>query len=123
MGGEYAVQGAMMECSMGNAPANLVVLPVHRVMLKGKCKANIGDGKPFVNVPPFGMCQSMANPAVASATAAASGTLTPMPCTPVCSMWLGGKTDVLIDNLPALLNCDKLVCSYAGMIEFNDSGQ
>jgi len=123
MGKEYVVMGATLECSMGNANSKLIVLPVHRVQLKGKFRANIGDGKPFVNVPPFGMCQSMSNPAVASATAAASGVLTPMPCTPVCTMWIGGKTDVLVDNLPALLNSDKLVCSFAGMIKITDSGQ
>ena len=123
MGQEYVVMGATLKCSQGNASSKLVVLPVHRVQLKGKCRANIGDGKPFVNVLPFGMCQSMANPSVASATAAAQGVLTPMPCTPVCTMWMGGKTDVLIDNMPALLNSDKLVCSFAGMIEISDSGQ
>ena len=123
MGKEYVVMGATLECSMGSASSKLIVLPVHRVQLKGKFRANISDGKPFVNILPFGQCKSLANPAVASATAAAQGTLTPMPCTPVCTMWMGGKTNVLVDNMPALLNSDKIVCSFAGMIKINDSGQ
>jgi hypothetical protein len=116
--------GAQLECTMGAAPSNLIVLPQHRVQLGGKFKANIGDCKPFVNVLPFGTCKSMANPAVASATAAAMGVLTQMPCTPTCSMWLGGKTDVLLDGIPALMTGDKAVCPLgAGMIEVKQSGQ
>lgn len=124
MGKEYVVMGARLECSMGTAPSNLIILPQHRVQLKGKFRGNIGDAKPMVNVLPFGMCKSMANPTVASATAAAMGALTPMPCTPACSVWIGGKTDVLVDNMPALLNTDKAVCPLgAGMITIKDSGQ
>jgi len=124
MSKEYVVMGAQLECTFGQAPSNLIVLPQHRVQLGGKFKANIGDCKPMVNVPPFAMCQSMTNPAVAAATAAAMGALTPMPCTPMCSIWIGGKTDVLLDGMPALMKGDKAVCPLgAGMIEVKDSGQ
>ena len=40
------------------------------------------DNKPFVNVLPFGLCTSLANPITAAQTAAALGVLTPGPCTP-----------------------------------------
>lgn len=124
MSKEYVVMGAQLECTMGAAPSNLVVLPQHRVQLGGKFKANIGDCKPMVNVLPFGMCKSMTNPTVAAATAAAMGVLTQMPCTPVCAAWIGGKTDVLVDGMPALMKGDKAVCSLgAGMIEVKNSGQ
>ena len=124
MAKEYTVLGAQLKCPMGTAPSSLIVLPQHRVQLGGKFKANIGDCKPMVNVPPFGLCKSLANPAVAAATSAACGTLTPMPCTPACSIWIGGKTDLLIDGMPALMKGDKAVCPLgASMIEVKESGQ
>jgi len=50
--------------------------------------------------------------------------LTPMPCVPACAMWLGGKTDVLVGGMPALMTGDKAVCPLgAGMIEVKQSGQ
>lgn len=50
------------------------------------------------------LCQSLANPTVATATAAALGVLTPMPCMPVIpTPWLPGSSTVLIHNFPALL--------------------
>jgi len=86
--------------------------------------ATIMDNKPFANILPFGMCTSMANPAVASATAAALGVLTPMPCTPVTSApWAPGCPTVLIANQPALNNNSKLICSYGGVIQILYGGQ
>ena len=123
MGKEYAVMSAKLECNQGSAPSNLVVLP-RRIQVNGKFRANIMDCVPMTNVLPFGMCKSMTNPAVAAATAAAQGVLTPQPCTPACSIWIGGKTLVLVDNKPSLLKGDKTVCPLgAGMIEVKDSGQ
>ncbi len=115
--------GAMMMCSFGVAPSSLVVLPVNRTMT-GAPAANIMDNKPMVNIPPFGMCSSPANPMVAAATAAALGVLTPMPCIPVTAApWAPGSPTVLIGNMPALNNSSKLMCNWGGVIQITVPGQ
>ena len=67
--GKLVCAGAMLKCSFGMAPATLNVLPLNRV-LSGAPSANIMDNVPMLNILPFGMCQSPANPMVAAATAA-----------------------------------------------------
>ena len=120
----HVCMGAKTKCSMGLAPSVLMVLPVNKVMTSYVPAANIMDNKPIVNVVPFGMCQSPANPAVAAATAAALGVLTPMPCVPVIpAPWVPGAPTVLLANMPALDNTSKLMCAYAGVIEITDAGQ
>ena len=115
--------GAMLQCSFGVAPSPLVVLPLNRTMT-GPPDANIMDNKPMVNIIPFGMCSSPANPAVAAATAAALGVLTPMPCVPVIpAPWLLGSPTVLIGSQPALNNTSKLMCAYGGVIQIVSPGQ
>lgn len=115
--------GAMLQCSFGVAPSSLVVLPANRVMT-GTPAANIMDGKPLVNVMPFGMCNSLANPTVASATAAALGVLTPMPCVPVTpAPWAPGAPTVMIGGMPALDNSSKLMCNWGGVIQIVNPGQ
>lgn len=115
--------GAMMMCSFGVAPSSLVVLPANRTMT-GTPAANIMDNKPIVNIPPFGMCNSPANPMVAAATAAALGVLTPMPCLPVTAApWAPGAPTVLIGNMPALNNSSKLMCNWGGIIQISVPGQ
>jgi len=74
--------GATLMCTMGMAPSSLVVLPKNKVLTDEVPDANIMDHIPLVNIMPFGMCMSPANPEVAAATAAAMGVLTPMPCIP-----------------------------------------
>jgi hypothetical protein len=110
--------GASMQCSFGAAPSTLVVLP-DKLVLTGTPAANIMDGKPIVNVPPFGMCSSMANPTVAAATAAAQGALTPKPCVPMTP----GAPTVLIGGMPALDNSSKLTCTWGGVIQIVSAGQ
>ena len=121
--GLVATTGATMMCSMGVAPSSLMVLPVNRT-LAGAPVANIMDNVPFLNVLPFGMCTSLANPTVAAATAAAIGVLTPMPCIPATvAPWAPGVPTTLVGNMPALdMNC-KLVCSYGGAISILSPGQ
>src|ERR671917_1414966 len=115
--------GATLQCSFGVAPSALVVLPQNRVLTQTPA-ANIMDNKPLVNIMPFGMCQSLANPTVAAATAAALGVLTPMPCVPVTpAPWVVGAPTVLIGNMPALNNSSKLMCAWGGGIQIANPGQ
>jgi hypothetical protein len=115
--------GATLQCSFGAAPSALIVLPQNQVMTQTP-DANIMDNKPMVNILPFGMCSSLANPAVAAATAAALGVLTPMPCIPVTpAPWAPGSPTVLIGNMPALNNSSKLMCTWAGVIQILNPGQ
>ena len=120
---QQVCMGAMLQCSFGAAPSTLVVLPVNRVLTQTP-DANIMDNKPLVNIMPFGMCSSPSNPAVAAATAAALGVLTPMPCVPVIpAPWIPGAPTVLIANMPALDNTCKLMCAWAGVIQITNPGQ
>jgi Domain of unknown function (DUF4280) len=115
--------GALLQCSFGAAPSSLVVLPQNKVLATVPA-ANIMDNKPIVNVPPFGMCTSPANPTVIAATAAALGVLTPMPCVPVTAApWAPGSTKVMIGNVPAVDNACKLMCNWGGVIQVVSPGQ
>ncbi|MDO4278947.1 DUF4280 domain-containing protein [Lachnoclostridium edouardi] len=114
--------GAMLQCSFGMAPSTLNVLPAAKVM-SSMALASIMDNVPMVNIMPFGMCSSMANPTVAAATAAALGTLTPMPCIPVIpGPWVPGSPTVLVGNKPALNNSCSLMCAYGGTIKIQNPG-
>lgn len=119
---KYVCMGAMLQCSFGMAPSQLIVTVPTRPLIQGKPKANIMDFAPMTNILPFGMCQSMANPQVASATAAACGVLTPMPCVPVITApWTpGGKQ--MVCNFPALLENCKCFCTWGGNISINFPG-
>jgi hypothetical protein len=121
---QQVVAGAVMMCSFGLAPSTLNVLPVNQTMAGGPPAANIMDNKPTVNIMPFGMCACPANPAVAAATAAAMGVLTPMPCIPVIpAPWTPGSPKVLIGNFPALNNTSTCMCAYGGVIQITFPGQ
>jgi hypothetical protein len=121
---KQVIMGAQMQCSFGMAPSSLVVLPLHKDLTGNQLAANIMDHVPVTNIPPFGMCQSIANPTVASATAAALGTLTPMPCVPVIpAPWTPGSPTVLIDQQPALNSTSKCMCNWAGVIQITNPGQ
>lgn len=115
--------GASICCTFGAAPSVLNVLPAAKV-INNMPLAAITDNKPMVNIMPFGMCSSLANPTVASATAAALGVLTPMPCIPMLpSPWAPGCPSVLIGANPALNNSSKLMCAYGGVISISNPGQ
>lgn len=114
---------ALLMCTFGMAPSTFKATP-HMVVTSNQDAGVITDNVPMLNIPPFGMCSSPANPAVASATAAALGVLTPMPCLPVFpAPWIPGAPTVLIQFIPALDNTCKLMCAYAGVVTISFPGQ
>lgn len=122
--GQQVVMTGALQCSFGAAPSTLVVTPENKVIVNNMPAATIMDNVPMKNIMPFGMCSSLANPTVASATAAALGVLTPMPCIPVTAApWAPGSATVMIANKPALNNSCKLMCNWGGVISINMAGQ
>lgn len=114
--------GSMMQCSFGAAPSSLIV-PDPTVLAEGPPAANIMDNIPIANIPPFGMCSSLANPTVAAATSAALGVLTPMPCVPVIpAPWAPGSPTVILRGMPALNQSSQCMCTWAGAITFSKPG-
>ncbi|MCP3064792.1 DUF4280 domain-containing protein [Myxococcus sp. K38C18041901] len=120
---DQVVMGASLRCSFGKAASPLWVLPVNKV-LAGMPAANILDNKPFLNILPFGACQSPTNPLVMLATALAMGKPTPAPCFPVTlAPWAPGCPKVLIGNQPALDSGSKCKCQWGGVIQVEKPGQ
>lgn len=120
---KMVVDGAKLKCDQGMAPATLTVLPVNGTSADEKPSATVNDFVPMTNIAAFGMCKSMANPQVASATAAAQGTLTPQPCTPVVvAPWSPGSSVASIQEQKALTADSKCSCTWAGTIEITDPG-
>jgi hypothetical protein len=112
--------GATLQCSFGTTPATFAA---------SGSQVSAGDPVGVVtdvasaNVPPFGMCMSLSNPQVASATAAAAGTLTPQPCQPVLSPWSPGSAQVTIGGVSALDDSSQCNCTWGGVVTMSDAGQ
>lgn len=125
MGCPQVCSGATLQCSFGVAPSVLNVLPVNRTLAGGMPAANLQDHIPLLNILPFGLCTSPANPTVAAATAAALGVLTPMPCIPATAApWIpGGPPTVLLGGMPALDANGTLMCTWGGAIKVVFPGQ
>ncbi|MDB9494118.1 DUF4280 domain-containing protein [Spirulina major CS-329] len=118
--------GAMMQCvPFGAAPSSLIVIPKGiPVTAPAMLAATVMDFAPIVNIPPFGVCTSLANPTVAAATAAALGVLTPMPCIPATvGPWQPGALKVKIGAFAALSDTSICNCAYGGVIKITMPGQ
>lgn len=116
--------GAVARCPFGASPTPLVFLPTSMVFGKSGPLGCMVDFIPFLNVIPFGVCMSLANPITASLTAAAWGVLTPGPCIPVpAGPWIPAKPTV-VSKFGPLINTDtKLICAYGGVIQINMPAQ
>lgn len=110
--------GTMLSCSFGMAPSVFAAQgqPSLPLVLGSMPSATMTEITAS-NIPPFGMCQSMANPQVAAATAAALGVLTPMPCVPmVVAPWAPPSSIMSGNGIPMATVQSKCVCAYGGTI-------
>lgn len=117
------VAGATCTCTMGTAPGQIKPTCQSSVRMGGKPVATIADAAPLSNVSACGMCTSLMNPAVASATAAALGTLTPQPCVPAPMGVWSCPGSVRAGGKPVLTSEGTLSCSYGGTISVMNPGQ
>ena len=120
---KLVVDGALLQCSMGTAPAKLTVLPSSGLSDQSRPLATVQDARPMANINPFVMCRSTANPQVALATAASFGVLSPQPCVPVIvGAWTPGSDVVTLEGSPALHDASTCSCVWAGVISVSDAG-
>lgn len=114
---------SLISCLFGTVPTPLTVLPDRTVFAEIMLMGNITDFIPLVNVMTFVMCTSIANPEVDTATTAASGVLTPMPCVPVVAdPWISLALDVIVTEGPALDQTSMVLCTWAGVIIVDEPG-
>lgn len=102
----YVVRGAETVCSKGSKPSRLNIPYSHGVFLKNQPQLNIMDCKGNVNIMSYGKCSKLDGP-----------------CKPATSPWVAGKSDVLIENQPALLNKCTTSCAVGGKIKITNDGQ
>lgn len=123
--GAAVVSGATLMCPFGTVTPQLNVTSQTMILGASKPVATIMDITPGSNIPPFGMCMSLANPQVAAATAAALGVLTPQPCmmTPV-GPWQPVMPAIMVGGKPVLTQESVLMCGMGmGTISIISPGQ
>ena len=124
MSGPVLVSGGTLACTMGTAPSVFTAMANPKVQVEGMPAATMMDNAPIASIKPFGMCTSLANPAVAAATAAALGVLTPQPCVPVLpGPWVASGQKTRSGGKALVCQGDCLMCAYAGTISIANSGQ
>lgn len=107
-----------LTCTMGLTPSPLNILPVNAVFGQFLPLATMMDNKPLLNIMPFGLCKSPANPMVAAIIASSLGAVTQGPCIPATfAPWVSSKPVIMIKNFPCITINDQLICSYGGMIK------
>lgn len=118
LGETYVNTGTNMMCPLALAVTGtpkFTADPTRQVLLEGTTMGNIMDFKPFVNIPPMGLCTSNLNPAVLGVFPFG----TPKACVPVItSPWKPGKPNVLVAGQPALTTMCTLQCTWGGLIVF-----
>ena len=110
---------AILTCSFGILPQKVILfVPRSRVMVQAMPLCDIMHLQPMMAIPSFGMCSSMMNPMVVTATAAAMGVLVPMPCIPMpAGPWITGSPLVQATGMPIVNVSHQIMCAYGGCIK------
>ncbi len=117
-------EGTMLRCVFGLAPAPLKILPTRRVVACNMPVATIVDNIPIVNITPFAMCVSPANPELIAAKIASLGAVESIPCLPVTvTPWIPGNPTVMAGSIPMINMDSMLMCMWAGIIKPIAPGQ
>jgi hypothetical protein len=112
--------GAALQCSFGTTPATFSASGTET---SASAAAGAVSDVASASIPPFGLCSSLANPQVASATSAASGVLTPQPCQPILSPWSPGSAHVTIDEVATFDDSSQCNCTWSGVVTVSSAGQ
>lgn len=118
---------AHLICTMGTTPSTLTALstPDHKGLVAPPpgSLATINDHVPVANMETFGMCMSLANPAVQAATAA-SGVFTPALCVPAAAApWAPPAKSVFTQGIPAVGQEATCQCTWQGTVSVVSPGQ
>jgi hypothetical protein len=111
--------GAALQCSFGTTPSTFAASGID---VGTPNDVGVITDVGSANIPPFAMCTSLANPAVASATSAA-GSLTPQPCTPLLAPWTPGSVRATIQGVAALDDSSQCTCTWGGTVSVSSPGQ
>ncbi|NUP05202.1 MAG: DUF4280 domain-containing protein [Polyangiaceae bacterium] len=115
------VHEAKIRCSQGTIPSLLVIPPDSPVSSDNKPVGTVDDHKPMKNIITFGMCRSLQNPTVQSATTAAAGVLTPQACVPATNkQWSPGAPFAVVDEVRVLSSDSTCSCDWGGTIDILD---
>jgi hypothetical protein len=109
--------GCQLRCTLGLAASSLQIPGPSR-------PATVSDAKPIVNINPFALCRSMANPQVALMNTGkfAGPSVLPGPCSPALSgVWTPGAQKAA-PGTPAQSLIDRnsiTVCAFGGIISIS----
>lgn len=106
--------GANLQCSLGTAPSTFSASGTE---VQATTAAGVVTDISPSNVPPFALCTSPANPAVAGAMGA------PQPCVPVLTPWTPGSASVTIGGVAALDDSSQCSCAWGGAVTVSSAGQ
>lgn len=123
MAGSHTVEeGSICRCSFGSCPSRIKI-PARKSQ-DAAHRVCVADHIPMVNIMPFGMCSSPANPVAGKAEGAEPKKRTAAPCMPCpAAAWSPVDPENRVDGQPSLTPESTLPCRYGGVISIAPSSK